>query len=81
VADCPKCGRANEGQRKVCAACGAELPQDGGKPRTPTIVPPAGAPAPPPVSPMVRKMFCPQCGAPVPPGVAFCGRCGSKAGE
>ena len=80
MADCPKCGRPNEAERKVCVACGAALPHDGAPSRS-TLVPPAGSPAPPPVAPTVKKIFCPQCGAPIPPGVAFCGRCGNKAGE
>ena len=79
MADCPKCGRANEGKATVCAACGAVLPEEG--PKRATLVPPGGAVVPPASAPVVKKVFCPQCGAPVTPGVAFCGRCGNKAGE
>ncbi len=78
--DCPKCGRASDGPGKLCAACGADLPEDGGRPRTPTLVPPAGVPVPPSIQPTVKKIFCPECGAPIPPGLAFCGRCGNKVG-
>ena len=77
MSDCPKCGRANERTADVCAACGAPLVEDDAPKRT-TLVPPSGAPVPPSIVPLVRKVFCPECGEPVPPGLAFCGRCGNK---
>ncbi|MBN1771141.1 MAG: zinc ribbon domain-containing protein [Deltaproteobacteria bacterium] len=63
----------------MCVACGAELAPD--DPKRTTIMPPGGAAVPPASAPVVRKVFCPHCGAPVTPGVAFCGRCGEKVGE
>jgi predicted nucleic acid-binding Zn ribbon protein len=80
VADCPKCGKTNDAERKVCEACGAPLSGNDPPKRT-TLMPPMGAPVPPAIAPVVRKIFCPQCGAPIPPGLAFCGKCGGKLGE
>jgi predicted amidophosphoribosyltransferase len=80
VADCPKCGRANTKEIELCAGCGAGLAEGDAKKRT-TLVPPSGAPVPPSIVPLARPVFCPECGASISPGLAFCGRCGNKVGQ
>ncbi len=74
---CPSCGAPAVPGEAFCGKCGAPLGQ-----AAPATFPPTYPPAPPPVGPVppppgVGVQTCPQCGAPVEPGSAFCDMCGA----
>ncbi len=84
---CPHCGASNIPGEAFCQNCGAPL--GGLGVAAPPAPGPAVSPAPPgapfgapsaPVAPppAVGGMNCPQCGAPLEPGSAFCDMCGAS---
>lgn len=79
---CPSCGAPVIPGELFCNNCGASLspaPPGPAAPVPPTMpAPPPAAPFPPPPTPGVGAQTCPQCGAPVEPGSAFCDMCGAR---
>lgn len=73
---CPSCGAPVIPGEAFCNNCGAPLSSVASAPAVP--VPPApAAPFPSPPAPGAGVQTCPQCGASVEPGSAFCDMCGA----
>ncbi len=75
---CPRCGAALPDNARFCLTCGQSMVA-----ATPPPPPPAAAPAAPTIaSAGVQAMKCPQCGAPISPGlgeaVITCDYCGAS---
>ncbi len=77
---CPSCRAPVIPGEAFCNNCGAPLnPAAPGPAPSPPIPPPIPAgPVPPLPTPGVGGQTCPQCGAPVEPGSAFCDMCGAR---
>ncbi|MCS7283021.1 MAG: zinc ribbon domain-containing protein [Anaerolineae bacterium] len=79
---CPSCGAPVIPGEAFCNNCGAALspmppaPAASVPPTMPT--PPSAVPFPPPSTPGIGVQTCPQCGALVEPGSAFCDMCGAR---
>lgn len=81
---CPTCGNFVSYTSAFCPSCGTKRPEPQyappvqpqyAPPVQPAPVPPA-QPAPAPEAPAGNK--CVSCGADLPEGAAFCGKCGSQ---
>ncbi len=79
---CPRCGAFVPMNAAFCPACGVPNPamqQYSAVPQAPLQYPPAGVQAPPiPEAEAPASPKCVSCGADIPPGAAFCAKCGAK---
>lgn len=72
---CPQCGVANPDSARFCDQCGAQLIPVPARTPTPASTPKPAPTMSGPVS--AGPTSCPQCGAGVIPGEAFCDHCGA----
>lgn len=75
---CPTCGAQNDPGNRFCDQCGTRLEPEaaGGTMAAPTLPASDVAPQPAPAVASDVALSCPNCGAAVIPGQAFCDECG-----